>query len=514
MKLQHLLLATLVSAAMPASAAVEASSGYWTGHGPQDFGVNHGNGLTASSGTSFIEPGVPPLPHISGAAGSTANGLLGRLSGGASVFSSVGGNQGPSDSSFFTSAAITDRLVWDGMTPLSFSIDVDWSLFGAQSAGPDYGVPGLTNVATVSMRFGYYVSYLHPVFGETMLARRSLVRTQFDHSDGSEEEFAIEHDNGIDTPVDVVGSSHWLAATVGALGFDPGTIDVVFTLGIDVGCGFVAGAVENHDPTCQAAADLTGTAYAAIRGSYSSLSGYTYTGRPAAEPPGGVPEPSALALAGAAIGALAWRRRRGTGHRRDAGGHRDVPRRRRASGSASGAARALVLMCLGAGSVSPAAATWLGLGDGVYTVTATCIASPVVSCATPVVGQITVQGDGLTAMDFSIDGQHFVGDPEDSEVSLFDQSALQMSPYQAFYLRLMKDDHDPFVAGDRAWYYCRHVGGGTCAPDTRGHWTAERLGDLPPGRVPEPATAGLAALALLALGARRQPSRREPGCAK
>ena len=68
-------------------------------------------------------------------------------------------------------------------------------------------MPGMTNVAMVAMRFGYYLSYLDPVMGETMLARRTLVRTQFDHTDGTEDGFALVHTNGVDAAAHISGSS-------------------------------------------------------------------------------------------------------------------------------------------------------------------------------------------------------------------------------------------------------------------------------------------------------------------
>lgn len=315
MKLQHLLAVTLVAAAAPAGAGVESASGYWTGLGPQGFALTAGNGFTATSGRNYSDAGSPTLPHVDGAAGSTADGLSGRLRGGASAFSSVSGSQGWYDSNFYTTAAITDQLVWNGQSPLRISLDVDWSTFSAQALGPDYGAPGMTNVATVAMRFGYYLSYLDPVMGETMLARRTLVRTQFDHTDGTEDGFALVHTNGVDAAAQISGSSYRLDATIAALGFDPGLVDVTFTLGVDVGCSFAAGAVVNHGTTCAASADLWGTAYAGIQGDFRSTSGYAYLGRQAAPPPppppppNGVPEPSGLALALAALGVIGWRRR-------------------------------------------------------------------------------------------------------------------------------------------------------------------------------------------------------------
>ena len=310
MKLQAILGLTLVAAATQAAAGVESASGYWTSLGPQDLITTPGNGATATSARAYHEPGSPVLPRIDGSAGSSADGLQGRLRGGAGVFSSVSGNQGWYDSAFYTSAAITDQLVWNGATPLNVSLDVDWSAFSALAQGPDYGVPGMTNVATVAMRFGYYLSYLDPVLGETMLARRTLARTRIHQTDGTVDEFALDHTNGVDVFVNVGGTSYRLDATIEALGFDPGTIDVVFTLGLDVSCGFVAGAVVNNGTTCAASADLWGTAYAGIQGEYASLSAYAYPGRDAAPPPpNGVPEPSGVALALAGLGVLGWRRR-------------------------------------------------------------------------------------------------------------------------------------------------------------------------------------------------------------
>lgn len=323
MKLHHLLAAALAAAATHAGAGVESASGYWTGLGPEDTSLSTGNGFTATSGRNFSDAGSPVLPHLDGSAGSSAEGLSGRLRGGAAVFSSVSGNQGWYDSNFYTYANITDQLVWNGQSPLAISLDVDWSSFNVQALGPDYGVPGMANVATVGMSFGYYLSYLDPVLGETMLARRTLARSRFDGSDGIGGGFDLEHDNGLDLVATIIGNSHRLDATIDALGFDPGTIAVTFTLGIHIGCSFVAGAVVDHGTTCAADADVWSTAYAGIQGSYSSLSGYAYAGRPAAPPPKDVPEPPALALAVAALGALGWRRRgavrgvkaRGTGAR-------------------------------------------------------------------------------------------------------------------------------------------------------------------------------------------------------
>lgn len=302
-----LMAAAALAASAHTHAAVESSSGFWTATGFQDLVMSSGDGQTVATGRSFSEPGSPTQGLIDGGAGSSANGLTGRLRGGSAVYSLVSGDQSPADSSFYSYASITDQLAWNGGSPLKILLDVDWSWFSAQALAPDYGMPGLANTANAWMQLGYYVSYDDPLLGETMLARRTLLRQTFHHSDGTREDQAVDHRNGIDQLVSIGGSSYLLDAQIDALGFDPGLVDVTFTLGVGTGCGFVAGAVVNHSANCAAQVDLWGTAYAGIQGDFQSVSGYSYRGREGT-PPTAMPEPSALALALTAL--VAVRRRR------------------------------------------------------------------------------------------------------------------------------------------------------------------------------------------------------------
>lgn len=154
---------------------------------------------------------------------------------------------------------------------------------------------------------------------------------------------------------------------------------------------------------------------------------------------------------------------------------------------------------------APAAATWMGLPDGDYAVTLQCTFSSVIDCSQIIAGSITVSGSGLSAMAFDIDGEPFVGDPQDSVVdgTLADteSSSLSHSPYSFLSLHLITAGSiDLFQTGDLWWVYCNNSGPLTCTPNTTGLWSARLV-----GTVNEPPALAVAALGLAAaFGAARR----------
>lgn len=158
------------------------------------------------------------------------------------------------------------------------------------------------------------------------------------------------------------------------------------------------------------------------------------------------------------------------------------------------------LLCLG---TLPAQAAWMGLVDGDYLVDLNCTVSSQITCPSTTTGTITVSGSEVVAMDFTIDGVSFVGDPFDGlfdgTLVDFEGSTLSTSgPFQFLSLRLITDGQiGSFDTGDRWWVYCNTAGDPlSCTPNTTGLWTATRL----PSDVPEPAMPALLAAALAALG--------------
>lgn len=307
MKQTLMRLALLAWFPLTAQAAVESGTSYWIEYLHKSGISTTTTGPVAQSQLAYSKNG-PSIPLIDASAGSAADGLNGRLAGGAAVFAVRRELDPGASAAFGSSAMIRDTLLWNGQAPLHFSLDGDWSDFTRIVNELDYGMPGFVNSASVSFSFGFYVSYKDGSNVEHMLARRTLTQVAHRHSDATAEVFAIEHDNGTDRTAAIVGSSHLLETDIGALGFDPGEIDVQFHLSVSAQCGFMAGGIVNNDATCRTSVQMWNTAYAGISGTYTSTSGYSYLGR-TAQPPGSVPEPPALALAALALVLLQQRRR-------------------------------------------------------------------------------------------------------------------------------------------------------------------------------------------------------------
>jgi len=165
------------------------------------------------------------------------------------------------------------------------------------------------------------------------------------------------------------------------------------------------------------------------------------------------------------------------------------------------AAAALVIT----GLSGAAKAAWLDLAEGTYSVTLTCTVSQdnVIPCPSTINGTFTVAGDGLSFMEFTVNGQLFSGDPTDevAQSAIVDdqRSTLSLTPYA--FLSIRNDLSIPFGLADHEWVYCDHedpnIAG--CLLRTGGTWVAT----LVPSNVPEPAGLGLVALGL-ALAVRRR----------
>lgn len=308
MKRTLMRLAVLACLPLSAQAALESSANYWIEYLQKAKFATDTTGPAAQTTLTYSDNG-PDIPLIDGSAGSVANSLYGRLAGGVSLFAVRKEYDPDASSRFESSATIGDTLRWNGQTPLQFSLDGDWSSFTRNIKQLDYGDPAIFNTASVSFSFGYYVSYEDEFGNEHMLTRRTLTRVGHQYSNGSADGFEIEHDNGVDRVATVFGNRHVLESTVGPLPFDPVEIDVQFSLSMSAECYFMAGGIVNNDATCQSAVAMWNTAYAGIAGNFTSVNGYSYRGR-AAEPPNGVPEPPALALAAVALALLRGRHRR------------------------------------------------------------------------------------------------------------------------------------------------------------------------------------------------------------
>lgn len=155
-----------------------------------------------------------------------------------------------------------------------------------------------------------------------------------------------------------------------------------------------------------------------------------------------------------------------------------------------------------AGATTPASAAWMGLADGDYTVNLHCDNSTVIACPSDIGGSMTLAGGQVTAMNFSVGGDSFVGDPTDTVIdgNLVDteSSTLPGSPFKFLSLRLITAGQiGSYGPGDRWWVYCNSTSPDTCSPNTTGLWSAQAV-----GRVSEPAlpalllAGGLAAVTL------------------
>jgi len=145
-----------------------------------------------------------------------------------------------------------------------------------------------------------------------------------------------------------------------------------------------------------------------------------------------------------------------------------------------------------------AQASWLSLSDGQYAVDLNCTVSTVMACPSVIHGTLTIQGSQATAMNVTIDGLDFVGDPGDTLFSVpqisDENSQLVLSPFSFLSLRYITSGSiGSFGTGDLWWVYCNNVNPNACTPATQGLWSATPLVN-----VPEPAPLALLAAALLA----------------
>jgi len=167
----------------------------------------------------------------------------------------------------------------------------------------------------------------------------------------------------------------------------------------------------------------------------------------------------------------------------------------------------LVLMSVGTTS-SPASATWLGLADGTYDVTLSCVFSSVIPCPTTIDGTMTIAGAGATAFDFVVNGQAFVGAPTNgtATTALFgtdEFSDVDLSPFSFLSLQDFLTGGFPGLT-QQSWGYCNNFDASHCTPDTDGNWTAARVPE-PPGMALF--VLGLGIMALAGVTRRRGASR-------
>ncbi len=97
---------------------------------------------------------------------------------------------------------------------------------------------------------------------------------------------------------------------------------------------------------------------------------------------------------------------------------------------------------LAAATFAPAGqAAWLGLQDGDYAVTLSCDFSSVIACPASIGGTLSMAGGETTAMNFTVNGQLFAGDPLDTLVDTatldFESTTLQLAPNAFLSLRLI-----------------------------------------------------------------------------
>lgn len=143
----------------------------------------------------------------------------------------------------------------------------------------------------------------------------------------------------------------------------------------------------------------------------------------------------------------------------------------------------LGLMSVGAMS-SPASATWLGLADGAYNVTLSCVTSSVIPCPSTIHGTMTIAGAGATAFNFLVNGQAFVGVPTNGTATtvLFgtdEFSTLDLSPFSFLSLQNFLTGGFPGLT-QQSWAYCNNFSPTSCTPATDGNWTAAAVPE-PPG---------------------------------
>jgi hypothetical protein len=159
---------------------------------------------------------------------------------------------------------------------------------------------------------------------------------------------------------------------------------------------------------------------------------------------------------------------------------------------------------------TPAVADWVGLGDGQYQVTLSCIQSVTLDCSQTFVGTITVQGAGIDQLDVTIDSLDFAGDPGENitgdQNGSSEGSIISHPVGAAMALRqVTAGTLFGYGTGERFWAYCSDLPNSqSCLADTLGTWTAARI-----GTVAEP-SALAAALLGLGLAAATGQTRRRP----
>lgn len=148
-----------------------------------------------------------------------------------------------------------------------------------------------------------------------------------------------------------------------------------------------------------------------------------------------------------------------------------------------------------------ASAEWLGLADGDYALSLKCFDGSL-NCAYTASGQITVSGAGVSFMDVTMGGQHFVGDPTDNvqdngTLHNYQASIVTNDPYSFLYVRYVTEviSDNTFGVGDRYWAFCVNASPSTCTLTAIGRLDVKAL-----PAIPEPSTYLLMATGLAALG--------------
>jgi hypothetical protein len=155
---------------------------------------------------------------------------------------------------------------------------------------------------------------------------------------------------------------------------------------------------------------------------------------------------------------------------------------------------------------SPARAAWLGLANGKYDVTLSCVSSTVISCPSTIDGTMRIGGAGATAFDFTVNGQAFIGAPTNGTVSTVvgtdEYSFVDLSPFSFVSLQHFLTGGFPGLTAD-SWGYCNNFDPTHCTPATSGNWTAKLVS------VPEPAGWAMMLLGFGAVGATMRAAHRK-----
>ena len=162
---------------------------------------------------------------------------------------------------------------------------------------------------------------------------------------------------------------------------------------------------------------------------------------------------------------------------------------------------------------APASADWVGLSDGQFQVTLSCIQSVTLDCSQTFVGTITVQGAGLSQLEVTVAGLDFAGDPGENTVG--DQAGTSEGSFinhavgAAVALRQVTDGTQfGYTAGERFWSYCSEKPNTqSCLADTLGTWSATRIGTVAEPSALAAALLGLALAAATGTTRRRRDAR-------